>query len=234
LQILPWEAFAVLWFAAHAAALVVLRVPWMLAAPFVLDDALYGNTYTFLALAVVLILRHGLTALWASVLLTKVTPAVGMAWHIARREWRQLGVAMGASALIVAVGAALDANLWAQWFEALIAAPENYAGPGRSLAELLPRMAAGALLAGYAGRRDRKWLVPVAMLVAVPGFFEYSFAFLVAAVVLYRDGRSRQPELEPVPMAVGESTPVLIGAPLAVPASVSDEGSRANSRTSIR
>jgi hypothetical protein len=64
---LPWEVFAGLWFALHVVVLIYLGVPWLLAFPPVMDDAVSGNISVFLALVVVLILRHRAVALWAFV-----------------------------------------------------------------------------------------------------------------------------------------------------------------------
>ena len=56
-----------------------------------------------MALAIVWGFRHPWT--WSFVLLTKVTPAVGLLWFVVRREWRNLGIALGASAVLAgAVG----------------------------------------------------------------------------------------------------------------------------------
>jgi hypothetical protein len=198
LRLLPWELFAALWFAAHIGVLLYLRVPWMLAFIPVMDDALWGNIFTFLALAVVLILRHRTWALWTTVLLTKVTPAVGMGWHLARREWGAFAVALGVTGLIVVVGVAVNPEIWAEWLTALRAAPENYPGIGDTTLSLVVRMGSGGLIAFYAGWKGRTWLLPIGMLVAVPGFFIYSFALLLASVVLYLDDRKARPLQQPV------------------------------------
>ena len=39
-------------------------------------------------------------ALWSFVLLTKVTPGVGIVWFAVRREWRNLGIALGVTGAI--------------------------------------------------------------------------------------------------------------------------------------
>ncbi|MEK6191319.1 MAG: glycosyltransferase family 87 protein [Chloroflexota bacterium] len=190
LRLLPWELFAAVWFGLHIAVLLYLRVPWMLAFIPVMDDALWGNIYTFQALAVVLIVRHGTSSLWATVLLTKVTPGVGLGWHLGRREWRAFATALGVTVLIIGIGFAVNAEIWAEWLAALRAAPENYPGIGDSTTLLILRMAIGGAIAVLAGKTGRTWLLPIGMLVAVPGFFIYSFALLLASVVLYLDARA--------------------------------------------
>ena len=44
-------------------------------------------------------MRH--PAAWAFPLLTKVTTGVGVLWFAFRRDWRSLGIAIGATAVIV-------------------------------------------------------------------------------------------------------------------------------------
>ena len=72
----------------------------MLSLP-VSQEILIGNIHLLLAAAIVLGFRWPGT--WAFVLLTKVTPGVGLLWFAVRREWRSLGIALGATAAIVAV-----------------------------------------------------------------------------------------------------------------------------------
>src|SRR5207237_2518368 len=59
---------------------------------------------------------------WAFVLLTKVTPGVGLLWFAFRREWRSLGIALGVTAAIAAVSFALRPDLWREWLDLLVAA----------------------------------------------------------------------------------------------------------------
>ena len=197
LRLLPWEAFAAVWFAAHIAVLLYLRLPWMLIFPGVMEDALWGNINTFLALAVVLIVRRGAAPLWATVFLTKVTPGVAVVWHAARREWRELAVAAGVTVLIVGIGLAVNPQLWFEWWESLITGPDTYPTTAYT-PPLAPRLAIGALVAVLAAVTNRAWLLPVAMLVAVPGFWPNSFALLLASVALYRS------ELVSAPVADGD------------------------------
>ena len=57
------------------------------------DDVLRGNISTFIALFAVLAIQRS-AAWWAPVLLTKITPAVGLVWHTVRREWRSFAMAL--------------------------------------------------------------------------------------------------------------------------------------------
>jgi hypothetical protein len=177
LRALPWEAFLAVWIALHFVAIAWLG-PWTIV--FAFDDVIRGNITTFLAVAVVFAVR-GQAWAWAAVLLTKVTPGVGVLYHVGRREWRAVGFAFGATLLLVAV--TWPTGLWPDWFEALAAAPDNY--PTVDLFAPLPvRFAAGAVLCLAAARWV--WLLPVGMIVAMPGLLPSSFALLAALPRLLR------------------------------------------------
>lgn len=185
MRLLSWEAFAALWFVAHIAVLLYLRLPWMLVVPAVMEDVLLGNINTFLALGVVLIVRHGAAPLWASFFLTKVTPGVAVLWHAGRREWHELEVAAGATALIIGIGVAVEAQLWIDWWESLGAGPETYEKNIGMAAPLWLRIAAAEAISVYAATSDRPWLLPFAMIAAMPGIWPASFTLRVASVALY-------------------------------------------------
>ena len=55
-------------------------------------------------------------AAWSLILLTKVTPGIGLLWFAVRREWRSLAIALGATAVIAAVSLAIDPRAWFEWF----------------------------------------------------------------------------------------------------------------------
>lgn len=189
---LPWPVFGALFFAFHLAAFVWLRAPWMLAIPGLNEDVIRGNVNVFLAVIVVLALTRS-AAWWMPVLLTKVTPGVGVLWHAGRREWRALALAAGVTAIVVAIGAATDPNLWLDWARSLQAGPETYE-TGHVLGPLWLRLGLAAGLTLYAGWSDRAWLVPVAMVVAVPGLWPGSFA-LLAAIPRLRGHKVGQPSI---------------------------------------
>ena len=88
----------------------------MLLPPVFIELAM-GNIHAFIAVAIVLGFRW--PAAWAFVLLTKVTPGVGLLWFAVRREWRNLAIALGATAAIVAVSFVIAPALWAEWLDVL-------------------------------------------------------------------------------------------------------------------
>jgi hypothetical protein len=155
-RLLSFDAFLVVWFALHVAALLWMRAGWMLAVPGLNEDVIRGNVTVFVAAALVLGLRHG--SAWAFPLLTKVLPGVGMVWHLVRREWRQLMWAGGATLGIVALGLLIDAGAWREWVELL-------AGRGSGNTGLMVRVALAVGIVALAGMSSRAWLVPLGMIV---------------------------------------------------------------------
>lgn len=191
LGLLPWPAFAALWSALNLAALVWMVGP-ILGAIFLLipgpvaDEVSTGNIHLLLAAAVVLGLRQ--PTAWALHLLTKVTPGVGVLWFVGRREWRQLGVAIGATAIIVVVSFALHPQAWVEWIDTL---RRSSGTPVPGEVALIPgplwlRGVVAVVIAVLAGLRGWGWLVPVAVAVALPVPWSSGMAVLVASIPLSR------------------------------------------------
>ena len=156
---LPWGAFYWAWLAILLAALAWLGREWVLAllvAPFVILDIHMGNIEVLLAAAIVVGVRH--PAAWAFVLLTKVTPGIGLLWFVVRREWRNLAIALGATTAIVAVSFAIAPGLWFDWPRQLMRVDADQYVP-----LLTPvRFAAAAILVVWGARTDRPWTLVVA------------------------------------------------------------------------
>jgi hypothetical protein len=183
---IPWPLFVSLWFAAGVALYVWMVGPWslaLLALPMFAVELFIGNIHLLLALAVVLGFRW--PAAWAFVLLTKVTPGVGLLWFAVRREWRSLAIALGATAVIAAVSFVLTPDLWAEWLRSLTQTSE----PGSSNTVRVPlpfRVAAAALLVAWGARTDRRWTVVVAATLSLPVLWLNGLAMLVGVVALQR------------------------------------------------
>jgi Glycosyltransferase family 87 len=191
LQALPFEVFLGIWTAAHVAALIWLRAGWFLIVPGLNDDVLRGNISTFIALFAVLAIQRS-AAWWMPVLLTKITPAVGMVWHLVRREWRELAIAAGVTAAIVTIGVLVNPELWRAWLDTLLNAGATYE-LGHPLGPVWFRLVLAAAIVAAGAWTGRAWLVPVAMLVAVPGLWAFNLALLAAVPRLLRpqaSGRS--------------------------------------------
>jgi hypothetical protein len=162
---------------------------WVLAFPPVALELYHGNVHLLIAAAIALGFRY--PAAWAFVLLAKVTPGVGLVWFLARREWRSLGIALGATAALVAVSLVFDLRLWQAWFDQQLAGSLREAPNQPNIAiPLLLRLPAAAVLVAWGARTDRKWTVPLAAAIAMPVLWIAAFAVLAAIPALDR------PELE--------------------------------------
>jgi len=78
--------------------------------PAVALELYHGNVHLLMAAAIWLGFRYPVA--WSFVLLTKVTPGVGLAWFVVRREWRSLAIALGVTAALVVISLAIDGRLW--------------------------------------------------------------------------------------------------------------------------
>jgi hypothetical protein len=188
LRLLPWEGLVGLWLALQLGALWYIGRSWFLVLvlfPPVWLDIVYGNINIFLAAMIVGGFRY--PALWAFAFLTKVTPGVGVVWFAARREWRSLAIALGATVGIALVSVVLQGpQLWLDWMNFLVAS-SGYPLPADALpVPLILRVIAAAGIAAWAGLTDRRWLVPVAVTLAMPTLWVISLAPLVAIAGLVR------------------------------------------------
>ena len=196
LRLLPWEAFHAVWAAIGFAALVFLVGPLggalvITFLPFVYRDLLVGNIHLLLAATIVVGLRH--STVWALPLLTKVTPGVGLLWFAARREWRRLIVAIATTTGISIVSFALAPHLWFEWLARLRADTQTAGDLYVSLIGV--RLAIAAVLVLYGGRTGRPWLVPIAVVIALPILWPDSLAILLACFPLFtREGHLRKRE----------------------------------------
>jgi Glycosyltransferase family 87 len=182
LHVLPWWLFVWLWIAAMLAALIYLGGGWslfLLALPPVALELEQGNVHLLLAAAIVMGFRWPWT--WAFVLLTKVTPGVGLLWFAVRREWRALAIAAGFTLLVVGASAVLAPNLWSEWLNALSVnagqSQEYSLGP-----PVVIRLPLAALLVAWGARTDRPWTVGVAAMLALPLVWPHGLTVALAAV----------------------------------------------------
>jgi hypothetical protein len=187
---LPFEAFAAIWRGVLLIVFVWLAGP--LAAPImflppVASEINAGNIQILLAAAIVIGFRY--PAAWAFVLLTKVTPGVGLLWFAFRRRWRALAVALGATVAITAITFTLWPDRWFGWFE-LLAAGSPPPVPPYNL-PLLPRLAAAAAIVALAAWRGWRWPVIVAAMLALPAFYFLSPSILVGVIPFAREWAGR-------------------------------------------
>jgi hypothetical protein len=184
IRALPWQAYMAVWTAILMAAVFVLTGRKWFAVGVVLGlmELAGGNIHLLLAAAMVLGFRWPAT--WAIVLLTKITPGIGLLWFVVRREWRQLFIALGATALIVAVSFVTMPDAWVQWVGVL----SRVAGRDGTWAAVpipfLVRLPFAVALVVWGARTNRRWTVPVAGMLALPALWYGGLAMLLAVIAL--------------------------------------------------
>ena len=182
---LSFPAFLAAWYLINGAALVAVARSWLpiaLLTGFVALEVLRGNIETLMALAIVAGFRW--PAAWAFILLTKVTPGVGLLWFVGRRDWRSLAIAVGATLAIAAGSFVLAPDLWRAWIASLVAnagVSIDWAYFPVPLVIRLPIAAALALVGGWFGWR---WMVPIASTLAMPALWPVNLTLLVAIIPL--------------------------------------------------
>jgi hypothetical protein len=183
---IPWPVFATLWSLAVAGAIAFMAGPFTLPAiltPPIATEITLGNIHAFLGLAVIAGFRW--PAAWAFVLLTKVTPGVGLLWFVFRREWRHLAIALGATAVIAVPTLILAPDLWVRWFQAILA---NAGGPnlasGILATPLVVRLPIAVVLLWWGARRDAPWVVPIAVTLGLPVLWDHGLAIALASIWL--------------------------------------------------
>jgi len=190
LKILPWEAFLVAWTTILLLAVryLVGHRLWAVAIAFTALELLGGNIHILLAVAIVVGFRW--PAAWGFVLLTKVTPGVGLLWFAVRREWRSLGIALGATVVVAAVSWVILPGAWADWVDVLGASATKTVGTWAAIpVPLWLRLPAAVALVTWGARTDRRWTVPVAAMLALPALWFGGASMLLAAVALAADQR---------------------------------------------
>ena len=192
---LAWPTFLFLWFAILLGTVIWLGLrgggagePWwrgwrgaltLLAFPPVSVELYQGNVHLLIAAAIALGFRY--PAAWAFVLLTKVTPGVGLLWFAVRREWRRLAIALGVTAAIVVVSLVFDARLWVAWLEeGILPVIGREIGQPAIPIPLWLRLPAAAAFVIWGARTDRRWTVPASAALALPVLWFAGLSILAA------------------------------------------------------
>jgi hypothetical protein len=206
---IPWPMFLGVWTALLLAAVALqagrLMLPILFFPP-VLGELWLGNVNLLIGLAIVVGFRW--PAAWALVVLTKMTPGIGLVWFAVRREWRDLAVALGVSAAVAAVSFAFAPGLWADFAAALrtqIAVSLSSAGQAIPL-PLPVRLVAAVLLTTWGARSGRRWVVPAAAILAIPFSWWNVFSIAIAAIPLTAPGAA--PRLAALVAGRGDRPPV--------------------------
>jgi hypothetical protein len=198
LHALPWPIFAGLWSTALCAVLYWLSGRWfgfIVLVPVVAIEIAMGNIHILLAAAIAAGFRY--PVLWSFVLLTKITPGIGLLWFFVRREWRSLSLALGATVVIATLSFVIAPQAWTDWLTTLKASLAQSA-PQPVPVGLVPlpvRLVIAAGIVMYGARTNRRWVVPIAAVVALPVVYVNSLAILVAVPFLWEGREARLPRL---------------------------------------
>ncbi|HEY8990183.1 MAG TPA: glycosyltransferase family 87 protein [Candidatus Limnocylindrales bacterium] len=188
LTALPWQAFMAVWTALLILAVRFLTGPRLLAAgllfPFAAMEVAGGNVSLLLAAAIVVGFRW--PAAWSIVLLTKITPGIGLLWFAVRREWRSLAIALGVTAAIALVSFVVLPGQWRAWIDVVV--QNALAGKSGTWASVpIPlwiRLPFAIALVVWGARTDRRWTVPVASMLALPALWYGGLSMLLAVIPL--------------------------------------------------
>ena len=191
LHVLPFEVVRLLLVAADVACLLYLAGSWgfaLLALPPVFADVAAGNIHILLGTAIAVGFRYPAT--WAFVLLTKVTPGVGVLWFAVRREWRNLALAAGVAAALAVASVMLVPGWWPAWIASLRSSTGSVVtAPVLTTAPLVVRLVASAVLVAWGAWSGRRWTVPLAAVLALPAVWVMGSSMLIGAIPYPRRGR---------------------------------------------
>lgn len=188
-RLLPFDAFVAVWRALLVVVLVWLAGPLTVFVLFlfpVASEINAGNIQFLMAAAIVLGFRGGWwPATWAFILLSKVSPGVGLLWFLARRQWRALAIALGVTAAIAALSFVVWPERWFGW-AALLANGRVPPPVAPFYLSFGPRFAVAVLITIAAAWRGWQWPVIVAATLALPAFYTISPALLVGVLPFAR------------------------------------------------
>ncbi len=181
---LPWPVFVAAWTAILIGAVFLITGPDLFLLGLVVGamEIAGGNVSLLLTLAIVAGFRRPWT--WAFVLLTKITPGAALLWFALRREWRQLAIALAATAGIVAVSFLVNPAAWRDWIE-LLAANTGKGGTWAAVpVPLVVRAPIGLVLVAWGAPRNQRWVVPVAAMLCLPALWYGSLSMLLGVLPL--------------------------------------------------
>lgn len=184
---IPFPFFLALWTAFLVVVLLWLvpRRWWAPAVVLAFPELFIANVHLPIAAAMVLALQRT-AAWWCAPILLKVIPGIGLGWHLFRREWRSLGIAIAVTVGIAAASYATAPALWAMWIDHLVHGPIADAEGPFVRVPLLWRLPAGLAIVLIAVAMARRSLLPVAVLVALPNLSWVAYTILLAIPRLHR------------------------------------------------
>ena len=205
LTLLPWPVYCALLIGAAAVGIAWLVRPLPLLTAvglwlFCLPEILSGNVFWLLAVAATVGFTRG--SPWCVAAYTKVLPCLGPVWFLVRREWRHLAGFLVVAVALLAASFAVSPGEWASWVGFLRDSAGDadgfvYLTPVAIYFPLVARLPLAVALTVFAARTDRRWLIPVAMVLACPVVGWGTFALLAAIPRLRSDRRASADEDEP-------------------------------------
>jgi hypothetical protein len=180
-SLVSFEAFTFLLRTAEMIVLVVLSGPAIglaLLIPAVAIELNAANINLLIVAAVLIGFRHPWA--WAFVVLTKVTPGIGVLWFAVRREWHHFAMALGATSVIAATSVFLTPQLWRDYVAGLEGSPDS------SIWLIWWRLPLAALVVVWGARSERRWALIVAVFLALPRWYTLSPVVLVGLFPLVR------------------------------------------------
>ena len=191
LRLLPYEAFFVAWTLLATGVLLWLVGPIWAAALLipgsfspVYHDLWFGNVMILMSAALVVGFRY--SGSWAFMLLTKVTPGIGLLWFAVRREWRALAVAAAVTAAIALISFVLAPQLWVEWFGSLRSNAATPEVQGWSIGSWPLRLGMAGLLIALGARLNARWVLPIALFLAQPVTWFIGFTLGTAWIGMHR------------------------------------------------
>ena len=190
LRWIPFEAFVAIWRAILLALLVWMAGPFTIFDLFTVPVASEINAGNIqIMLAAVIVIGFRFPAAWAFVLLTKLTPGIGLFWFALRRRWRDLATAFGVTAVILGVSFALNPNLWFDYVALLTSSPAPSVAP-----YYLPfwvRLGPALAFIAFGAWRGYRWPVVVGSTLALPVYYIISSSMLVGVLPYAREALGR-------------------------------------------
>lgn len=180
-DLIQFEAFYTALRVVEMVVLAVLTGPAIglaLLIPAVAIEINAANVNILLVGAVVVGFRYPWT--WAFVILTKVTPGIGLLWFAVRREWRSFWTALGLTVAIASVSFLLAPWLWGDYLVGLVSEPDE------SPFKIWWRLPIAAAVVIWGARANHRWALIVAVFLAMPRWYFLSPVILVGLFPLVR------------------------------------------------
>ena len=182
--IVPFDLFYTTLRASELTALALMAGPAIgpaLLIPAVVIEINAANVNLLIVGAVLLGFRYRWA--WAFVILTKLTPGIGLLWFVVRREWHHLAIALGVTAAFAALSFAIAPWMWGAYLQGLFAAPDE------SPFKIWLRLPIAAAVVIWGARGNHRWAVIIAVFLAMPRWYFLTPVILVGLFPLVRLAR---------------------------------------------